>query len=255
MTKKKSKFSSETTASDLQMDFRQQLALSFEQSPLDTEDKLFNLGLYVRSALLTKFLVMNDLYKRVKNAPGILVEFGIWYGQNLVLLENLRAIHEPFNKQRKIVGFDTFEGYRGFSNNDKKSQIFDPNSYSTGKDYKKYLRDLLEIHEGNNAFGHTRNVHELVEGNVINTVPAYFEKNQQDLVAFAYFDMGLYEPTKKCLDVIMDRLVPGSVILFDELCWKEAPGETIAFREVFAGKKYKLEKCELFPSKSILTVL
>ena len=45
------------------------------------------------------------------SATGALIEFGTWRGQNLVLLENLRAIHEPFNKQRTIIGFDTFAGY------------------------------------------------------------------------------------------------------------------------------------------------
>src|SRR5437016_3387001 len=100
----------EHTATDAQLEARSYLMHLYDGSPLDTEDLLFNLGLYARSGVLVKFLVMADLYQRFLHIPGLLCEFGVWYGQNLVLLENLRAIYEPFNKQRKIVGFDSFTG-------------------------------------------------------------------------------------------------------------------------------------------------
>src|SRR5216684_5365067 len=100
-----------TTAHGETFRFRDRLSQMYAQSPLNEKDLLFNLGLYVRSSLLVKFLVLDDLYRRFKSIPGALVEFGTWWGQNLVLLENLRAIHEPFNKQRTIIGFDTFSGY------------------------------------------------------------------------------------------------------------------------------------------------
>ena len=108
-------FALETTASVAQRTARDELAELFMKSPLPQEDLLFNLGLYTRSSLLVKYLVMNDLYDRIEKLPGALIEFGVWWGQNLVLLENLRAIHEPFNKQRTILGFDTFSGYKHFS--------------------------------------------------------------------------------------------------------------------------------------------
>ena len=39
------------------------------------------------------------------------MEFGVRWGQNLITLNNLRGIYEPFNHSRKIIGFDTFEGF------------------------------------------------------------------------------------------------------------------------------------------------
>jgi hypothetical protein len=146
----------ETTASREQVSYRQKLLQLFESSPLPTEDRLFNIGLYVRSSVLVKFLVMNQIYERIKDVPGCLVEFGTWWGQNMVLLENLRAIHEPFNKQRIILGFDTFEGYTAPSEQDKDSDIWKQHSYSTGREYVSYLRELLSVHEGCNALGHLR---------------------------------------------------------------------------------------------------
>ena len=248
---------SETTASPEQFDFRRRLTEMFLGAPLSTEDLLFNIGLYARSSVLVKFLVMGKLYERIKDIPGVLVEFGTWYGHNLVLMENLRAIYEPFNKQRKIIGFDTFEGYKGQSREDKPSEVWRAGSYATGTDYRSYLAELLRVHEGNNVLGHVRGAHELVAGDVCETVPRYFSERRHLLVAFAYFDLGLYEPTKAALEAVLPHLVPGSVLLFDELTWPEAPGEATAFREVFAvaNRPYRIEKDPLYPSKAIVTIL
>jgi hypothetical protein len=233
--------------------FRDRLNEMYAQSPLNEKDRMFNLGLYVRSSLLVKFLVLDGLYRRFKSIPGVLVEFGTWWGQNLVLLENLRAIHEPFNKQRCIIGFDTFSGYPESSAMEKEStQTHD--GYQTGLGYQYYLAELLEVHEGNNAFGHIRGNHKLVCGNVEETAPKYFRDHPETIVAFAFFDMGPYEPTVAALRAIKPHLLPGSVLLFDELTWPGAPGEAIAFKETFKGDSYRVEKCDLYPSKAIVII-
>ena len=242
-----------TTAHGDTFTHRARLHEMFANSPLPKDDLMFNLGLYVRSSLLVKFLVLNDLYVRFKSLPGALIEFGTWWGQNLVLLENLRTIHEPFNKQRAILGFDTFKGYPlegSLSPEATKTH----KGYATGAAYSDYLKELLEVHEGNNAFGHIRGNCKLVEGDVQQTAPRYFIDHPETLVAFAYFDLGPYEPTIAALRAILPHLVPGSILLFDELTWVGAPGEAIAFKEIFSKTKYSVEKCQLYPSKSIVTV-
>jgi hypothetical protein len=254
MATEKPSFNSEapelTTAYGESFAHRKRLGELFAESPLPPDDLLFNLGLYTRSSLLVKFLVMNDLYTRIVNVPGVLIEFGVWWGQNLVLLENLRAIHEPFNKQRIIVGFDTFDGYPAPASTDGVI----PDFYRTAAGYKEQLAELLSVHEGSNAFGHIRGNHRLIEGNVVETAPRYFAEYPATLVALAYFDMGPYEPTIAALNAIKPNLVAGSVILFDELTWAGAPGEAIAFKEAFHDVPYAIEKCRLYPSKTIVTI-
>jgi hypothetical protein len=242
-----------TTAHGLSFAYRKRLREMFEKSPLPPDDLMFNLGLYVRSSLLVKFIVLHELYARFKSVPGVLMEFGTWLGQNLVLLENLRAIHEPFNKQRLIIGFDTFQGYPAdgaISPEVTKTH----HAYTTTTGYPEYLSELLEVHEGNNAFGHIRGNCRLVQGDVEKTAPGYFMDHPETLVAFAFFDLGLYEPTVAALRALKPHLLPGTVILFDELTWAGAPGEAIAFKEVFAGTHYRIEKCQWYPSKSIVTM-
>ena len=234
----------EHTANEDQLRAREYLLELFKESPIPDRDLLFNLGLYARSGLLVKFLCMYELYQRVLNVPGIFVEFGCWYGQNAVLLENLRAILEPFNKSRRLVLFDTFTGYQDT-----------PGWYSTGKEYKDYLYKILDAHVRCNVYGHIEPGHEIIEGDVVETAPRYFDDHQEAIVAMAYFDIGTYEPTLTALEAITPHLVPGSVILFDELTLAGGAGEARAFKEVFKQSKYKLEKMSLYPSKSLLTVL
>lgn len=243
-----------SSADAAQLDFRRQLELLFRDNPLPPDALMFNLGMFTRSSLLVKFLVMNDIYERIKDVPGVLMEFGVWWGQNLVLLENLRAIHEPFNKQRMIVGFDTFAGYRNFSDKDVRAAVMLDGSYQTPEAYRDWLAGLLQVHEGSNAFGHVRGVHRLIEGDAAVTVPRYFEEHPETLVAMAFFDIGTYAPTRAALQALKPALLPGSVIVFDELTWPGAPGEAIAFKELFTDMDYAIEKCRYYPSKSIVTI-
>jgi hypothetical protein len=242
-----------TTAQAEALALRDRLREMMQASPLAPDELMFNLGLYVRSSLLVKFLVLDDAYRRVKSLPGAMIEFGTWRGQNLILLENLRAIHEPFNKQRTIIGFDTFSGYPEDAGMAARSTETH-GGYNTGSNYPDYLAELLQVHEGMNAFGHIHGGHKLIAGDVVETAPKYFADHPETLVAFAFFDMGPYEPTLAALKAILPHMLPGSVLLFDELTWAGAPGEAIAFKEAFAGRRYGIEKSHLYPSKSLVTL-
>ena len=48
-----------------------------------------------------------------------------------------------------------------------------------------------------NAFGHIRGRHKVIEGDATVTVPSYFQEHPETIVALAYFDIGLYEPTDR----------------------------------------------------------
>jgi hypothetical protein len=225
-----------TTATADALEARKTLQRLYEESPVPIEERMVNPFLYVRSSILVKALVMDDLYRRILNVPGDLVEFGVWYGQNLVLLENLRAIHEPFNVERRIVGFDSFAGY-------------EDGTYTAGIEHVAPLQGILAMHRRMNAHGGGR--YGLVVGDVTETAPKYFWP-YDGFVALALFDMGPYEPTKAAMQAILPHLLPGSVILLDELA---NPGEARAFKEVFGGAvDYAIEKVALYPSKTVVTI-
>src|SRR3990172_4562786 len=149
----------EHTATDAQLEARKELMRLYEESPLPTEDALFNLGLWVRSGLLVKFILLADLYRRVMKVPGILLEAGVWYGQTAALLENCRAIFETMHKQRKILCLDSFEGYA-------EGKFAETGLYSAGKEYAEYLLKLLRTQAAVNVYGHQPCPHEIVVGDV-----------------------------------------------------------------------------------------
>jgi hypothetical protein len=66
---------------------------------------------------------MHDLYKKILDLQGIICEFGVFWGNNLALLETFRGMYEPYNYARKIVGFDTFAGFPHTHEKDGKSEI------------------------------------------------------------------------------------------------------------------------------------
>lgn len=247
-------YAMETNSSNEQLKFRQRLQEMFRNTPLPEEHLVGNFGLYMRSSILVKTLVLNELYEKILTVPGIIMEFGTWWGQNLVMFENLRAIYEPFNKTRSVIGFDTFTGYASFSEKDRPGDVIATGGYAVASNYQSYLNELLAVHEGNNVLGHIRDRHKTVAGNVVETVPRYFAEHPETIVALAYFDLALYEPTKACLAAIRPHLVPGSVILLDELTWQAAPGEAVAFKEVFRDIHYSIQRSRYTAERAIVVI-
>ncbi|MBU2427858.1 MAG: hypothetical protein KKA56_13350 [Gammaproteobacteria bacterium] len=62
---------------------------------------------------ISRVLYWDHLYQKIIDKAGIIVECGVHYGASLSILSNLRGIYEPYNFSRKIIGFDTFEGFVG----------------------------------------------------------------------------------------------------------------------------------------------
>lgn len=234
-----------------QKENRENLYKLYESSPISTEEKLINGGLYMRSSALSKLLFLNEAYCKIKNIPGNILVFGTWWGQDVTVLYNLRAVNEPYNYTRKVVGFDTFTGYPAPSTIDKISDTIKLGAYGTTLNYKDHLEALLNYHEQENSMAHIKKF-DLVEGDIIKTLPAYFSKNQHELISLIYIDVALYEPTKVILEACIPHLIQGSVIVFDELNAPEYPGETIALKESGLLKKCKLEKSQILPDRSYL---
>lgn len=228
---------------------RKSLINLFRSSPLPEEHLMVNLGLYQRSSTVAKLLYLNEIYQKIIPIPGVVMEFGTWYGQTLVQFLNLRAVYEPYNYTRKIIGFDTFTGYQGLSRSDGDHHLMKRGQYTVPKSYIAYLTSLLNYHENENTMSHIKK-YELVKGNATATVKAYIRKNPQLVIALAYFDMQVYKPTKAGLRAIMPRLVKGSVIAMDELNASEFPGETLAFREEVGLSKYPLYRSKYLPDRS-----
>jgi len=188
----------------------------FKLCPIPDEELLSNLGLFLNRQILSRILFMHELYLKILDVHGIIIELGVRWGQNLTLFESFRGMYEPYNHNRKIVGFDTFAGFPSIHPKDGQQEILVPGAYSTTEGYEEYLNKVLHYHEQESPISHIKK-YELIKGDAVVTIKRYFEENPETIVALAYFDLDLYQPTKVCLEVIKEHLTKGSILGFDEL--------------------------------------
>ena len=213
----------------------------FRNCPIPDDEILMNLGLFLTPQTLSRILLMDFLYRQIIEVQGIIVEFGCRWGQSLSLFSALRGIYEPFNRMRKIVGFDTFTGFPGTSDKDGANCMVVEKNYSVTSDYDLYLNTIMDCQEKESPLSHLKK-YEIVKGDAIVQIEQYLTTNPETIIALAYFDLDLYEPTLKCLTAIRDRLTRGSVIGFDELNEHVFPGETLALKEVFGLERYSIRR-------------
>jgi hypothetical protein len=188
---------------------------------------------------------MHDLYKQIVHVPGVVLELGVRWGQNMGLFSAFRGMYEPYNYTRRIIGFDTFFGFPEISDQDAANQKDKTSTkvgdYSVTEGWKNKLEGILSHHESMSPLPHIKKW-ELVEGDATVTLPAYLNNHKEAVVALAYFDFDIYAPTKRCLESLLPRLTKGSILIFDELNCPEFPGETIAVQEVLGINRIELRR-------------
>lgn len=214
---------------------------------LQFNDEFFrDLFLYTHSGVLARSLAIRDLYIAVHGTPGLFLDFGTWKGANIVLLENFRAIYDPFDVQRKMIGFDTFTGYEGFAKGESKNSSIQNSSYSLSEGYAFDLQTLIRSHE--RANGKKQPIHEIIVGNAVEKLRQVL-KNEDLPVALAIFDMNAFKPTFETLQQILPKLNKGSFISFWQFTRPEINGERKAFQKVRnLLPEFILHKSDTYPS-------
>lgn len=241
-------------SSDKELELRRQFVADFKNCPIPDEELLANLGLFLRRQTLSRILYMHDLYLRIINVPGVVMEFGVRWGQNLALFSSFRGMYEPYNFNRKIVGFDTFGGFPAVRPEDGQSALATPGSYGVTAGFEEYLRRVLDYHQAESPLSHISDKYELCVGDACQRLPEYLRDHPETVVALAYFDFDIYDPTKVCLEAIRDRMVRGSVVAFDELSCKEWPGETRAVMEVLGLNRYRFQRSPHVPTGAFAVI-
>jgi hypothetical protein len=227
------------------------LASRLRGSQIPELEVLDNLGLFLTRQTLSRINFIQHLYQLIVPVHGAIMEFGVRWGQNMALFSTLRGIHEPFNYNRKCIGFDTFEGFPSVSSQD--GALVQIGDYSVSENWQAELEGILQFHEQNSPVSHKRKF-ELVKGDASLMLPAYLREHPETIVALAYFDFDIYQPTKDCIEAILPHLTKGSVLAFDELNCPEFPGETIALREVLGLSRHAIRRDPNNPLTSYLII-
>lgn len=236
--------------SSSELENRKKLSYMLEKNPIDKKELIDNLGLFLNTKNFSRMLFFYEIYKQFLDVEGCIMEFGVRWGQNLSLLAAVRAMFEPYNVKRKIIGFDTFQGFVGTGAQDGKKTFFEKGGLSLPKNYEHFLNDILEVQENFNPVSHVKKF-EILKGDASKTLKKYLSKEKQTIVAFAFFDMDIYKPTKDVLELLKPRLHKGSILVFDEFNCPHFPGETAAVMEALDFKDFEFIQSPYLPFNSV----
>jgi hypothetical protein len=218
----------------------------FGRNPGSWESKMENFPKYVRRQNLTRFLVLYEIFKKVLDVKGSIVECGVNQGFGTMSWAKFSAILEPVNLTRRIYGFDSFEGFPSVSDKDKSVASEHVSAGDLAADALEELTGLAEIYDSTRFLGHVPKV-KLVRGDAVETIPQFIEEHPHLVVSLLFLDFDLYEPTRVALEHFVPRMPKGAVIAFDELDNPLWPGETRAMLEFAENHRLRIERLPFDP--------
>ncbi|MBD3422613.1 MAG: class I SAM-dependent methyltransferase [Chitinivibrionales bacterium] len=229
-----------------QINFYEKLNEFIEEVDSSTINKMKAFPVYATRQIITRFMDRYEVYKLSKNVPGSIIECGVGSGFGIMAFAHFASIMEPYHYVKKIIGFDTFEGFPELSEKDKTSKA--NHMKKGGLDFGSFeeLQKAIRLHDMNRPLGHIAKV-ELVKGDICKSLPTFLEKNPSLVVSLLYLDLDLYNATLETLKLLVDRIPKGGIIAFDELNHADYPGETIAAMEAIGVGNLRLRRFDFSP--------
>ena len=171
---------------------------------------------------------------------GEIVECGIWKGISIVFFSKILDLNKI--KEKKIFGYDTFEGFpmpgqKDISRDGSSMRSrFETNKINADSSYWNYcsIADVKSNIEKNTIS--SKNVF-LIKGKVENTLKE--EKNIPKKISILKLDTCLYESTKLELEVLFPRIQKGGVLIVDN--YVNYKGVQLAVKEYFTNTNFKLK--------------
>lgn len=225
----------------------------FDQSPCPTDKKLANFSKYVRRQTIARFLAHYEIFKQILHVKGSIVECGVHHGGGLMTWAKLSATLEPYNYHRKIIGFDTFEGFPEVSAVDKNRPEVKEGMFREDYDIYMELRECVKEYDDNRFLSQIEKI-DLVTGDANSTIQSYIDANKHLLVSLLYLDFDIYQPSVTALKAFLPRMPKGAVLAFDEVNNPHWPGETQALLECLELNNYRLECASFEPNISYIVL-
>jgi hypothetical protein len=206
---------------------------TFYNSTKETQQSVYdsynNLLFSADTRVFNKMMKKSELYLKVKDLAGDILEFGVFKGAGIALFLNLKIMYEP-NSLMKVIGFDYF-------NSDKLTNSLDglnktmmaavlnraPNEELLIENVKKRLSNF------------NKDNYKLIEGDAVVTSIQYNIENPGARIKLLYMDIDLGEPTYKILKTLWNKLVKNGIVVFDEYAyhkWDESDGVDKFLKEI-----------------------
>lgn len=213
-----------------------------EDSGRSISDVIESFPAYIRRVNLTRFLAHYELYRKIKDLPGNVVDIGVYRGVSLFSWAKFMEIFHPGDRMRRVYGFDNFAGFdTGFHEKDGRP---DPsiNKVQGGWNAAPFRKELFEhidmFHEDSMLPRAKRIV--MIDGDVRKTVHDFVEKNPGFRVSLLHLDIDLYEPTLAALQAFYPLMVKGGIVIMDEYSFTNWAGESKAVEDYFGANMPRL---------------
>lgn len=174
-----------------------------------------------------------ELYKKILELPGDVIELGVFKGSSLIQFSIFRTLLEN-EKSRKIIGFDVFGEFPQGNKIESDKLFVDQWNLS----HRNTFLSMEEIYKSLENKG-IHNVN-LIKGDICETVDIYLNENPHTKISLLHIDTDIYEPSKVGIEKLFERVVRGGVIIFDDYATVE--GETKAIDEFLIDKDYIIKK-------------
>lgn len=185
-----------------------------------------------------KLLARVQLFEKIKDVPGDIVECGVFKGTGIYTFLKLKRYYFP-NSLKKVIGFDYFDTKAlldNLSDNDKLSMemLFSERNFSHKESFKEILEDSI-IKNGFNKYEF-----ELISGNISETILDFVNTRPGVKVSLLYMDLDVEKPTYDVLNVLWDRVSNGGIVVFDEYAYHNWT-ETLGVDRFFKDKNVKIQ--------------
>ncbi len=211
-----------------------------EVSPSDLAN---NFSVFATRQNITRFIETFRYWEMIRNIPGNILECGVAGGNFLFSMAHFSSIYEPHHYTRKIVGFDTFEGFPSPSKKDLSSNAQHMVSGGLSFDSYGYLNEAIKLFDQNRMIGNIPKI-SLHKGDISETFPKYLVDHPSSVISLLHLDLDLYLPTKKVLELAIERMPKGALVIFDEINHDDYPGETIAVIETLGLQNINLNRVD-----------
>lgn len=252
MTEKAPELSNQANFTSTEHEYFSELAKHFVDSPGTINDKLNAFARYVPRQALATFLARKELFDKILDVHGHIIECGIFRGAGLFTWANLSTIYEPYNHTRRIIGFDTFTGFPDIDIRDKAEDDLGLGYKRSGglaAESAESINTSIDHYNKNRFISQIPRV-ELVSGDACDTIPQFLDKCKHVVVALLYLDFDIYKPTRVAIECLWERMPSGAVIAFDELNQEQWPGETMAVLDSIGISKLRLKRLSFQPQIS-----
>ncbi len=174
------------------LEWRARRSLDFAAEAASAADSAAFLHQHMQGArpMPHRLVTLDHALEQVKDLDGMALEFGVYRGESLRKIVAARP-------DKQVYGFDSFEGLPEFWLPDHQPGRFGPD-------------DPAGVKGAPDVPGA-----EFVVGWFDQTLPGFME-TRPGPVAFLHVDSDLYSSARTVLEHVGPRLVPGSVVVFDE---------------------------------------